>query len=130
VFLDQVSSEILAWSGEGLTKHITRFASLSQWEQAYRSERLTRTKSPPPATPAGSAPRAGKKKLSYKDQRELDGIEGVIQETEEKLRKVTEESARPEIQSDAKKLTELSAQMGALQAEVERLYMRWSELEG
>ena len=130
VFLDQVASEILAWSGEDKNKRITRYASLSQWEQAYRSEQLTRIKSPPPATPAASAPRVGKKKLSYKDQRELDGIEGVIQETEEKLRKVTEESARPEIQSDAKKLTELTAQMGTLQAEVERLYARWSELEG
>jgi ATP-binding cassette subfamily F protein uup len=69
-------------------------------------------------------------KLSYKDQRELDGMESAIQAAEEKLARLVQESDRPENLSNSVVLAKLGQEMADAQAEIDRLYMRWSELAG
>ena len=76
-----------------------------------------------------AAPDAKKRKLSFKEQRELDSMEENLRRTEKELSHWTAESIKPENTSNAAKLVEIAEKMTQLQAEIERLYSRWSELE-
>jgi len=130
-FLDQVATQILAFPADGSGK-LTPCADLAQWEAWHRAEESRLAAAAAPAAPkAAAAPTgtAARKKLSYKDQRELDGMEAAIHKAEAELARLTEESLRPEHASDAKKLGELTALLAKAQAEVDRLYARWAELE-
>jgi len=132
-FVDRVATTILAFDSHspGATT-VTPFADLGQWE-AWRAERA--------AAPADSgamaeqrattpAPQAaGRKRLSYKEQREYDGIEAAIAAAEATLRETIADSERPENASDHGRLVELLAAVSQRQSEVDRLYARWAELE-
>jgi ATP-binding cassette subfamily F protein uup len=131
-FLDQVATRILAFPPGG--GNPVPFADLSQWEdwheaRAAEQERAAKAASKV-AAPAATPSPASKKRLGYKEQRELDSMEGNIQAAEEKLARLTEESGRPENLSNAVKLSELTSQMAETQAEIDRLYARWAELGG
>lgn len=56
-------------------------------------------------------------------------METRIQEAEALLARLSDESARPETAANATRLVELTQEMGAAQAEIDRLYARWAELE-
>jgi len=125
-FMDQVVDRIFV-PADG---KIEEFMGVGQWE-VWQKERAKRSKLAP--LPAGSqrTPEAPKKaKLSYNDQREFDQMEAKIHDLEEKLAILTEESLKPEISSNSSRLNKLSAEMATLQTEIDRLYARWSELEG
>ncbi|MDR3606190.1 MAG: ABC-F family ATP-binding cassette domain-containing protein [Oligoflexia bacterium] len=127
-FLDQVSTKIVAYPG------LHSFVGIDQWE-TWRKEAGRTSATPRNGVTSGKTPPAesvarasGKRKLSYKEQRELDSMESTIQEVESKLNALTTESERPENASNATQLAKITAEMSALQSEIERLYMRWSEL--
>jgi ATP-binding cassette subfamily F protein uup len=124
-FLDQVATTILAFGPDG---RVTPFAGVAQWE-AWRAERLAaeRAREAPPAG-AGKAA-ASRRKLSYLEQREYDGIEAAISRAEAALAAARAESEDPAHASDAGRLVELLAAVETRRAEVDRLYARWSELE-
>jgi ATP-binding cassette subfamily F protein uup len=139
-FLDQVTNQILAFA-EDANGHrtIERFADLSQWESWQKGQTETRaakkTLEPSksksdPNKQSSAEPVKPKRKLSYKDQREFDGMEAAIQKAEARLAELTEASLSPEFASQPAKLIELSAELAKQQSEVERLYARWAELEG
>jgi ATP-binding cassette subfamily F protein uup len=133
-FLDQVSTQILGFGkSETGEKTIEKFASLSQWEawherQAERAKRAVKAEAEAHRNAGPAAP--AKKKLSFKEQRELGGMEETILGKEERLAALTKESAKPENAANASKLLALTQEMSALQAEIERLYARWQELLG
>jgi ATP-binding cassette subfamily F protein uup len=142
-FLGQVCNQILAFPPRGID--LVPFADLDQWEDWHAEQLKARqalSKAPgmaPFATaaiasPAGSTasaePPAKKKKLSYKDQRDLDTLEERIAEAEAKLAKATAESSLPENMSNSVALARLSKEMADAQTEIDRLYARWAELEG
>ena len=79
---------------------------------------------------AAKAKPAPKKKLGFKEKHELENMEVNIQKAEALLAELTSESSRPENVANAARSAELYAEMGRVQAEIERLYARWSELEG
>ena len=124
--LDRVSTTILALDERG---GATEYAELAQWEAA-RVERSRASAAPPTARTAPPPVRPAAKRLSYLEQREWDGIEAAIAAAESEVARLEAAAADPAIASDA---AELQARYGALagaQAEVDRLYGRWSELEG
>ena len=134
-FLDQVASTILAFDTRpGAAQGVIPFASLDQWE-AWRAEsaaaaKAAATSATSPA--AGEAPQpasGGRKKLGYKEQREYDAIEETLARAEAALREARAESERPEHASDHAKLVAVLAAVDERQAEVDRLYARWAELE-
>jgi len=136
-FLDQVATTILAFdtrdAGPGVSRGVIPFASLGQWE-AWRDEvaAAERTATVATATPSSEAPAnpsGGRKKLGYKDQREYDAIEETLARAEAALQEARVESERPENASDHAKLVALLAAVDERQAEVDRLYARWAELE-
>ena len=132
-FLDQVANQILAFSpfpeDQG---QIVAFASLSQWE-AWFTDSSRKTRGALPSTidlPKGATPPAAKKKkLSFKEQRELDSMESTIHKLEQDLALCLEQSSLPANLSHATRIFELSQKSTQLQAEIDRLYARWAELE-
>jgi ATP-binding cassette subfamily F protein uup len=109
------------------------FASLGQWE-TWRAETAAAEKAAaaaplPNPLPASRGEGTGAKKLGYKDQREYDAIEETLARAEAALSEARAESERPDVASDHAKLIALLAVVDERQAEVDRLYARWAELE-
>ena len=133
-FIDQVSERLLAPAGGGRWHF---YEGLAQWETARRNPQAL---TPAPVAALGTASSAEsvspvgqparKRKLSYKEQREFDGMEAAIHAAEQKLSELAQESERPENLSNAVLLARLGQDMALVQAEIDRLYARWAELEG
>ena len=110
-------------------------ASLDQWDAWIDEQRELAKKAAASVGATGGdsgvsgASSAKKKKLSYKDQREFDGMEAKIHEAEEKLAALEIEIAKPENTSNAATLAKLSQEMQTMRTQIERMYARWAELE-
>jgi ATP-binding cassette subfamily F protein uup len=129
-FLDRVTNRILAFgkdeAGRGT---ITELAGLDQWE-AWRRERDADAPEKARAAATLSREDARPKRRGYLEQRELEGMEARIQAAEAARDALRAETESPENASDAGKLVELLRALEEKQAEVDRLYARWAELEG
>ena len=123
--LDRVSTQILALDGRGGAGY---FADYPQWEEWQKAERKSARAEESAARRADSAAKA--KRLTYKEQREWDAMEQTLLEAEEKLAEAQRRAEDPAVAADAHALQERYAALHAAQAEVERLYARWAELEG
>jgi ATP-binding cassette subfamily F protein uup len=137
-FLDQVANKILAFPPLGGGELIA-FADLYQWEEWHTSRDIEEDRKAAKAQSmkkpeAEVAPvvetNAKKKKLNFKEQREFDSMEATIHAAEEKLARLTQESELPENATNAVVLGKISTELAATQAEIDRLYRRWSELGG
>jgi ATP-binding cassette subfamily F protein uup len=121
--LDRLSKAILALDGRGGAEF---FAELSQWEDAQAA-----AKAPPKVAreaPAAPLP-ASRKKLSYLEAREWEGIEEAVLRAEESLEEKRRQLEQPDVVSDPARLTQAVADIDTAQAEADRLYARWAELE-
>ncbi len=129
-FLDQVATEILAFS-EASPGHVTKFADLAQWENWVQEKgdkkKLPRSTEPQekPLTPSPDK----KRKLGFKEARELAQMEENIFALETQLERLQEDSQLPENLSSASRLSELYKAISEKQLEIDRLYARWAELE-
>ncbi len=127
-FMDQVSNQILAFI-EGSTELIS-FSSFLQWQDYVSNLKKSdggATNQKAKSTPVNSAAQS-KKKLSFKDQRELETIEEKVLKAEEKLIEIQTQLSLPENLSQFSKLTELAAAFKSQQSEIENLYKRWQAL--
>ncbi len=120
--LDRLSKAILAMDGEG---GVEFFAELAQWEQWNASKKA------PPKTSAKDKRETppSRKKLTYLETREWEQIEDKVSQAEEVLDAKRLQLELPEIVSDPVRLTQAVAELDTAQAEVDRLYARWAELE-
>jgi ATP-binding cassette subfamily F protein uup len=121
--LERVSTVILALDGKG---GAATFADYAQWEAAGEAGE------PAPRKTTGRAPergRAGPRRLGYVEQREWDGMEQAILEAESAVEACRRAADDPAIASDPTALQTRYAALEAAQAEVDRLYARWAELE-
>ena len=129
-FLDQVAQTILAFDPrpDG-SRELTEFTGLHQWEN-WRKNLSARNKpvQRPSSQSTVSTPSKGKR-LGYMEQREWDAMEGNIQGCEAEIESLNAESMSEQNQSDAHRLNEIFASLAKKQAELERLYARWEELE-
>ena len=127
--LDRVCSSILALDGRGGVRH---FADTAQWEE-HRREAEAAAARPAPAKPAKAAEpapaKAAPKRLGYLEQREWDQMEDKVLAAEDALARAQEAMDDPGVASNPKALQERLAALTVAQAEVERLYARWAELE-
>jgi ATP-binding cassette subfamily F protein uup len=131
--LDRVSTIVLGFDGLG---GIERFADYSQWD-AWQETRLkehnetevfrviTRSRLAANADPLAPA----KKKLSYKETRELEGMEQRIAEAEKELHDRQAALQDSAIVSDGPRLHSASLQLDEARKTVDRLYARWAELD-
>jgi ATP-binding cassette subfamily F protein uup len=130
--LARLSTHLLALDGRGGSKY---FASYEQWEAAPSRaeatpkaraavvERTAAATAEPPASPSS------KKKLSYKEQRELAEMESKIEQGETLVKELESQMGLPEVLADHQSMHEVCRQLEEAQANVAALYERWAELE-
>ncbi|MGA7745135.1 MAG: ABC-F family ATP-binding cassette domain-containing protein [Polyangia bacterium] len=131
-FLDRVTNRLLAFhTRPGAEGRISSMVGLTQWEawHAEEAEAIAATNSARPRTTSAASVPAPRRKLSYIDQREWDSIEARIAETEARLTALRAEQDSPEVATNHSRLVELEAEIAAAKADVDRLYVRWAELE-
>lgn len=130
-FLNRVCTGILAFEGEGQV-------TFSEGNYDYYLEKRRRAASGSGSGGrefklAGSAstPKAGKvRKLSFKEQRELEGIEAVIQSAEAQVTERESQFLDPEfVRKNGARMQALLAELETAKAGVATLYSRWEELE-
>jgi ATP-binding cassette subfamily F protein uup len=138
--LDRVSTIVFGLDGLGGAE---RFADYFQWEEWKAQRERARVKSsaaaatngtaPSRATvapaPASALPANSRKKLSYKETRELELMEKTIHDAEAGVQEKLSALHNPEISSDARKLHAASVELEQAQKAVDHLYARWAELE-
>jgi ATP-binding cassette subfamily F protein uup len=79
------------------------------------------------ALPADAAP---KRKLSYKDARELEQLPALIETLEQQVAALTEAMNDPAFyQRDSAAMTAHTAALGDAQARLDAAFARWSELD-
>lgn len=98
------------------------YADYNQWEASLKKKVETSKEK------KSSAP-TQKSKLSYHEKKEYDQIEGKIANIEAEIKRLTHLIDSPEIAQDAEKLRTLCSEVGIAEGQIERLYLRWNELE-
>jgi len=122
---DRVSTVVLALDGMGGAEV---FADYQQWEDAQR-RRTVGLERPAAAEPPTKPAPKGVKRLSYNEQREWGQMETAILAAEQELEACRVAAHDPSIAADAVVLQERYTALQAAQAQVDRLYARWAQLE-
>ncbi|MBD8897557.1 ATP-binding cassette domain-containing protein [Rhodanobacter sp. DHG33] len=129
-FLDNVVSSTLVLEGEGGVGEYV--GGYSDW---LRQRPAASTPVPAPSAKsqaAVSAPAAeAKRKLSYKDQRELEQLPARIEQLEADIAARGEAMNDPSFfQQDSAAIVKANEALAKLQQELESAYARWTELDG
>ena len=124
--LDRVSTRLLALDGTGRAEW---FADYAQWEAAQARNAGDARRSPPALAGSTATAPPKRKGLSYRERQEWEKIEEKILKAEETVAACQAAANDPAIASSAEALHERYAALQAAQADVERLYARWTELD-
>jgi ATP-binding cassette subfamily F protein uup len=135
--LARLATRILALDGEGSARYFTDY---DQWETFVEQARKgSKGTAEPAAAKPGFAPRTPekaaapapepKKKLAYKEQRELEAMEKTIHTAEAAVVRLEALTNDARHMADRAKADAAWRELAAAQAEVARLYTRWAELE-
>jgi len=130
-FLDNVVTSCLAFEGNG---HVREYVGgYSDWlrqrrtaPEAAREPKAEKPATPPPAEPKKPAAR----KLSYKDQRELEQLPARIEQLETEQAALHVSLADPELyRRDPAALKKVDERTKQIEAELRQVYARWEQLE-
>ena len=133
-FLDNVVTSTLVMEGDGRVGEYV--GGYTDWlrQRPVKSVPAASAKAAPTAAAiaaATPAPAAPKKKLSYKDARELEQLPVRIEQLETKVAELTAQMNEPSFyQRDAAGIAAHTDLMAKTQAELDAAYERWNELEG
>ena len=123
-FLENVVTSTLVFTGDGRVAE-----SAGGWRDWETLERAAAGPSKPKVRKAKPKP-APKKKLSFKEARELEALPAGIEALEEEKAEIETRLADPELyKSGGDEVAGLKDRLAALEPELERLYERWQELE-
>lgn len=121
--IDRICDSLFGF-GEG--SNMTLFADLAQWE-ASRSQPALKKEPLQSETPAPR--KKGTTGLTYAEKKEFDQIEEKILAQEDELRKLNAKLEDPSMATNPSRLQELCTAIAAAEAQVERLYLRFEELD-
>ena len=129
-FMDRIVDHVLAFEGEGKIKdfigNFSEYREAKSKEEALEKNTVTKTE---PIKETVSVPAQNiskKKKLSFKEQRELETIEKEMPEFEEKRAKILDQLNN---EADYEKISKLSADLESISEKLENHEMRWLELQ-
>jgi ATP-binding cassette subfamily F protein uup len=141
-FLNRVCTDILAFEGDGKIHHSVgdydyyiekreRAAVAASRESAAILEMNKGAQSRlPDRTNATNATKARPRKLSFKEARELAGIEAQIQAAEAEVARIEGLFADPEFfRKQGAQVNQLTLELDATKETIAKLYARWEELE-
>jgi ABC transport system ATP-binding/permease protein len=126
VFLDRSVTSTLAFEGEGrVVEYVGGYEDYLRQRQPAAAPR-----DPTDATPERSQPRVRPRRLSYKEQRELDALPQQIASLEDEQRRLQEDSHSPEFyKAGAGHIRGVLDRLDAIGPELAALLERWVELE-
>jgi ABC transport system ATP-binding/permease protein len=131
--LGRLATEVLALDGKGGAKmyaHLDQALAAQLAAEKAEAAAAKKAASVAQAASAAAAPvLAGKKKLSYNEQREFDGMEKKIHDAERVAAEAEQRVNDPGVMGDHRKMTEACRELEVAQEAVAKLYARWEELE-
>jgi ATP-binding cassette subfamily F protein uup len=107
----------------------TAFVGIAQWQEWHRGQMAGKPKGGAKDGALAKKPEGRQRKLSFKDQREYDGMEERILQTEAQKTDLEAELARPDVASNSARLCELQLELAKTDEAISALYARWAELE-
>jgi ATP-binding cassette subfamily F protein uup len=141
--LDRLATRVLALDGKGGGRY---YADYQQWERLHKADAKADAvaaarqgeSAQAVAVPsvgavssalASAATTAPKKRLGFKEQQELAGMEAAIERTESELRSAEAALNDPAVLNDHRKMAQASQRLADAQARLATLFARWEELE-
>ncbi|HYD75259.1 ATP-binding cassette domain-containing protein [Ramlibacter sp.] len=135
-FLDNVVTSIVAWEGDGRWREYE--GGVQDWlQQSQRSRSLAPAPSLSPAAAPAAAPAPAKpqatpaprRKLSYKEQRELEALPGQIDALEQEQAAIASELADGSLYArDAERAARLAVRSSEIEDELMAALERWETL--
>ena len=104
------------------------YADLSQWERAAAARAQARKEPTAKSAPRTTVARVAKK-MTWREERELEGMEAAILAAEEEVARIAALLQTPAVLADHQHLHALSTEHHAAQEGVHVLYARWADLE-
>ncbi|MBT8440627.1 MAG: ATP-binding cassette domain-containing protein, partial [Gammaproteobacteria bacterium] len=132
-FLDNVVTSTLVLEGNGHVEH--SIGGFTDWEEKHRQkQQAVKAAEKKPAPKYENSQKANlkskHKKLSYKNQRELDELPKQIEALEKQLDEVQSQLSSPEIYKESPdRVSALQQQLADTETELEEKFQRWEELE-
>ena len=129
-FLDRVVTSTMVMEGEGVVgEYVGGYSDwLRQRPQAATAAEVARPATPIAARPAAATP--AKRKLGYKEQRELEQLPARIEQLEADMAAMTEAMHDPGFfQQDGAAITAHNTRLADTQAALDAAYARWEALE-
>lgn len=126
-FLNNVVTSTIAFEGNGVVREYV--GGYDDWLRQRRRPQAEKKAAAKPAEKAKPKPQS-RKKLSYKDQRELDQLPQRIESLEEEKAVLEARVGEADFyQSDAETIKRTLAELEAATQTLEQAYERWAELE-
>lgn len=128
-FMDRIVDHVLAFEGDGKIKDfVGNFSEYREWKKTEIGS--PKSDSSTPISVTNQQPTTNnqqpKKKLSFKEQRELETIEKEMPELEKKRAEILEKLNN---EADYEKIATLSAELEKVSEKLEEHEMRWLELQ-
>ena len=132
-FMDRIVDHVLAFEGDGVIKdfvgNFSEYREAKSQDQNKKTQvevREVPTKTETVSTASVAAAPNTKKKLTFKEQRELEMIDKEIPELEKKRMEILEKLNN---ESDYEKISVFSADLEKISDRMDELEMRWLELQ-
>ncbi|RRQ45399.1 ABC-F family ATP-binding cassette domain-containing protein [Chryseobacterium sp. SC28] len=132
-FMDRIVDHVLAFEGDGKIKEFV--GNFSEYRENLKSEekspktetpKVEKLEAPKESSAAVLTNSISKKKLSFKEQNELETIEKEMPKLEEKRNKILEQISD---QTDYDKIAKFSSDLKEISEKLENLELRWLELQ-
>ena len=132
-FLDNAVTSLLVFEGHGqVREHVGGYSDWAQYQANAKaaSKEQARERSEPGQRSKRQSRESGAK-LSYKDQRELDGLPAEIERLEGELERIQAELADPALYEGGQgdKVSALNDGLNEAHKQLTQAYERWEELE-
>jgi ATP-binding cassette subfamily F protein uup len=133
-FLNRVCTDILAFEGDGKIYHsVGDYDYYLEKKSKHAAAQLKREefKLTPPASKSETKLKSAKpRKLSFKETRELEGMEAQIHAVEAEIARIEGLFADPEFfRKHAAQVNQLTSELDVAKENLPKLYARWEELE-
>lgn len=130
-FIDNVVTSSLVMEGDGqVGEYVGGYSDWLAQRRTPSSSRFAGGSAKPAEVVATPAPAVAKRKLTYKDQRELDELPGRIDKIETAIAEMIAQTQEPSFyRRNAADITEHNRLIALKQQELETAYARWQALE-
>jgi len=134
-FIDNVVTSTLVMEGDGVIgEYVGGYSDWQRYAASIAAPAAAPAAKPAvaaPATPTAAAPAAPKRKLAYKEARELEQLPKTIEKLEGDVEGLTSAMNDPSFYTrSSAEVTAHTQQLAKVQAELDAAYARWEELEG